>query len=57
MGRGNPERGKSKSKEENICYVINCHHNKGIQKKIPWKQGYDKSNKSKKSRCTIKSYD
>jgi hypothetical protein len=37
--------GKKGLKEENICYVSGCHHNRD-KKRIIWKQGIHKSNKS-----------
>jgi hypothetical protein len=40
-------KGKKKSKFANPCWYWNCHHNKD-KKRILWKQGRHKSNKSTK---------
>ena len=32
MAHGNKERGKKKSKFENICYLNKCHHNQDKKK-------------------------
>ncbi len=41
--------GKKGDKESNPCYFNRCHHNKD-KKRIRWKQGLHKSNKSIKEK-------
>lgn len=37
--------GRKGEKEENICYINNCHHNRD-KRRLRWKQGVYKSNKT-----------